>query len=375
MKFPGWSEDMMENWQSMLNSQQPSQANDFMKRALDMGKAYTAMAEDALAAKDANANPLDSWVDMMEKGFTAWSKPPEKEQTVADLVEKYRQAMTTYMGAFSEQGLDSVKVLRERLEAIAKDGGNIKSLRELYDLWVDVSEEAYSKFAMSKQYQEIYGDLVNSGVALKASLDSMIAEQLKSSNMPSQKDLDEAVKALHEAKRENELLKDQIAELNDKLKMAQSNKPAATKAASTPKAATKTKAAPVSKPKAKAAPKTTAKSAPKTKAIPKTASKAKAIPKAEPKGKTAPSQKQPNAAVKPKAKPAKVTPDDLTKIKGIGPKMSEQLIDAGIQTFDQLAALSTSELEALDKKVLPQGRASRDGWVAQAAALAGTRLA
>ena len=36
-----------------------------------------------------------------------------------------------------------------------------KSLRELYDLWVEVSEEHYAEFAMSEEYQALYGDMVN----------------------------------------------------------------------------------------------------------------------------------------------------------------------------------------------------------------------
>ncbi|MGB7340917.1 MAG: ATP synthase F1 subunit gamma [Phototrophicaceae bacterium] len=49
------------------------------------------------------------------------------------------------------------------------------------------------------------------------------------------------------------------------------------------------------------------------------------------------------------AKPAKAavatdTPDDLTKVEGIGPKMSRALIDAGISTFAQLANASEDQL-------------------------------
>ncbi len=42
-----------------------------------------------------------------------------------------------------------------------------------------------------------------------------------------------------------------------------------------------------------------------------------------------------------------VEPDDLTRIKGIGPKVQEVLNDAGIETFAQLAAKTPEELKAI----------------------------
>lgn len=41
------------------------------------------------------------------------------------------------------------------------------------------------------------------------------------------------------------------------------------------------------------------------------------------------------------------SPDDLTRIEGIGPKISSLLKDAGITTFSQLAATETSRLEEI----------------------------
>lgn len=59
-------------------------------------------------------------------------------------------------------------------------------------------------------------------------------------------------------------------------------------------------------------------------------------------------------------------PDDLTAIKGIGPKYSQQLSDVGITTFSQLAGADPADLRAqLD------ARAAVADWIAQAKELAG----
>ncbi len=77
------------------------------------------------------------------------------------------------------------------------------------------------------------------------------------------------------------------------------------------------------------------------------------------------------AATKAAAKEA-ATPDDLTRIKGIGPAVARQLEAHGIRSFRQIAALSEDELAAIDEKLTSiKGGCFRDDWIGQAKALAG----
>ena len=63
-------------------------------------------------------------------------------------------------------------------------------------------------------------------------------------------------------------------------------------------------------------------------------------------------------------------PDDLTKIKGIGPKLQEKLKAAGIETVAQLAEAEVSDLKAiLDKAGLKSQDPSE--WPAKARAALG----
>ena len=65
------------------------------------------------------------------------------------------------------------------------------------------------------------------------------------------------------------------------------------------------------------------------------------------------------------------TPDDLTKLKGVGPKLAALLYDRGIVRFDQIAKLSPSQVEALDESLGAfRGRFTRDRIVEQADYLA-----
>ena len=61
--------------------------------------------------------------------------------------------------------------------------------------------------------------------------------------------------------------------------------------------------------------------------------------------------------------------DDLTRIKGVGPKLAQTLVASGITRFAQIAAWSATDVEQINAKLRFSGRIERDGWVTQARAL------
>jgi len=64
-------------------------------------------------------------------------------------------------------------------------------------------------------------------------------------------------------------------------------------------------------------------------------------------------------------------PDDLKAISGIGPKLEQVLNGMGIWTYAQIAGWDGAETAWLGDALGFRGRIERDGWVAQAAKLAG----
>ena len=64
-------------------------------------------------------------------------------------------------------------------------------------------------------------------------------------------------------------------------------------------------------------------------------------------------------------------PDDLTLIKGVGPKLAELCHSLGFYHFDQIASWTDSEVAWVDQNLEGfKGRVTRDEWVAQAKILA-----
>lgn len=63
--------------------------------------------------------------------------------------------------------------------------------------------------------------------------------------------------------------------------------------------------------------------------------------------------------------------DDITRIKGLGPKLAAVLGELGVTTFAQIAAWSDADVERIDAQLGRfKGRITRDQWIAQAQLLA-----
>ncbi len=100
------------------------------------------------------------------------------------------------------------------------------------------------------------------------------------------------------------------------------------------------------------------------------AEKPKAAAKAKPAAAAAPeeavSEKEPELLKE--ARGGK--PDDLKKLKGVGPKLEATLNELGFYHFDQVAGWGAAEIAWVDSRLKFKGRIERDGWIEQAKILA-----
>jgi len=105
-------------------------------------------------------------------------------------------------------------------------------------------------------------------------------------------------------------------------------------------------------------------------AMPAVAEPAPPPPAAEPPAAEPPAA-EPVAAEPPVAEPVAEPPaDDLTRLNGVGPKLSAALAERGVTRFAQIAAWTADDLAELDTALKLKGRAVREAWVGQAKRLA-----
>ena len=365
--FPDWSQTL-DQWWRLVSPQASDPVSEMFQRIIETGKSFNKLAEQgySLGQTEEGQDPIQSWLDNMQKGFEDWSKQistnkfslfdnkdssiPEwmglnkgaleiwdtvansiglggvpdipgldkskvelgrllkspalgqwrehqqQLQNITQLLIEFQEADQVYKLAFAQMGIRSIEALRQRLSNISSDEDKVSTVREFYDLWVDVNEEIYSEFAMTDEYQVIHGDFVNALMALRKETNALTEKLYKAVNLPTRSELNTINKRLQEQRRENIQLRNEIKKLASQI-------------------------------------------ASKTEKKTKPSSKIQAIPKQD---------------------------KDLSKIKGVGPKIVEKLHTQGIETLEQIAKMQLAELEKLDKQIGGNGRILRDQWGIQA---------
>ena len=75
---------------------------------------------------------------------------------------------------------------------------------------------------------------------------------------------------------------------------------------------------------------------------------------------------EPATAAEPAPPPSSSGGDNLSLISGVGPKIKQSLNELGYTHFDQIAALTPDQIEAIETALKSKGRVARDEWIAQA---------
>jgi hypothetical protein len=87
------------------------------------------------------------------------------------------QASARYQELIQRANTQGMQRLQDKLAQHAEPGRQIDSLKGLYDLWVDASEEAYAGIALSDEFREVYGEMVNTQMRVRQ-LQQQQTEQL-----------------------------------------------------------------------------------------------------------------------------------------------------------------------------------------------------
>ncbi len=266
-----WLEQMKQSLQQFggLPGLNGAGVNDFMKQWFAPNASWQEMVAELTPMNQAlwqmpgmntSVFNLGEMIDPLGKvleapGVGYFREPQEKQQKGMQLALDYQEANFKFNQAFLRVALESIQGFQNRL--LGLDGDTVpKSLRELYDLWVEVSEEHYAEFAMGEEYQALYGDMVNRLMIMRRHYGEIADDFLRSMNLPNTREIDTMQERLQQVRRENFALKKEIKEI--KAMLAQINsKPASTaKAAPAARSAAVAKKAPAAKkaPTAKAAP-------------------------------------------------------------------------------------------------------------------------
>jgi class III poly(R)-hydroxyalkanoic acid synthase PhaE subunit len=179
-------------------------------------------------------------------GIGYFREPQEKQQKGLQLALEYQEANFKFNQTFLRVALESIQGFQNRL--LGLNGDKIpKSLRELYDLWVEVSEEHYGEFAMSEEYQALYGDMVNRLMVMRRHYGEITDDFLRTMNLPNTREIDTMQERLQQVRRENFTLKKEIKEIKAMVAQINTRTAPAVKTAPAARATPRARKAPAAK--------------------------------------------------------------------------------------------------------------------------------
>jgi len=182
------------------------------------------------------------------RGFDAW-------------VEMNRAAMD-FQTVLSNTGMHAQESLMSRLVCMGEKGEKITTLRELYDLWVDTLEKAYSELFGNESFAALQGRYVNASLLFRRRQGELLDELMATIGLPGRKEVDQIHRHVHDlrielrwVKREMRAMRRELGAQAAALEEARSgagqgaaeasaDEPAAKAAARKPSAKTSAKAAP-----------------------------------------------------------------------------------------------------------------------------------
>jgi hypothetical protein len=129
----------------------------------------------------------------------------------------YQQETNHYNALIARASRRAFEVFEDKLAERGEPGRQIDSVRGLYDLWVDAAEEAYAEIALSDEFREVYGALVNAQMRVRQNVQREVERVAIDLGMPTRTEIDSMGKRLHalhrDAKNRAESWPDLVAEV------------------------------------------------------------------------------------------------------------------------------------------------------------------
>ncbi|MER3546227.1 MAG: hypothetical protein C4338_00990 [Rhodanobacteraceae bacterium] len=226
---------------SLLQSMVAKSANGDV--SLD-AKAWTDTLRESFNFPDADASLFDNplaralreiagkgakSIDELSKGAEPWMREAqtllgmpafgylrehqEHYQKFAQAMLDQQQQTNRYNALLARASARAFELFEDKLAERAEPGRQIDSVRALYDLWVDAAEDAYAEIALSDEFREVYGALVNAQMRVRKHVQEEVERVATDLGMPTRTEIDSMGKRLHEVRRELKQRDELAAEL------------------------------------------------------------------------------------------------------------------------------------------------------------------
>ena len=153
----------------------------------------------------------------------------DKLQELLRLWGEYQDNYQEYQSVMTRLNQESLALMQKAIIKRAKKDEGIRSIKQLYDLWIESSERAYGEYVFTDEYATLNGRLVNSLMAFRQKQNEISEDLLAAMNMPT-------MRAMNTLERRQHQLRKQIKTLEAELQTLKSGRQAASPAGAPAKA-------------------------------------------------------------------------------------------------------------------------------------------
>lgn len=135
-------------------------------------------------------------------GFGLHREQQAKQQALATAMMESAEQQRRYQALILKANVQGLERLQDRLADHVEPGRQLESLKALYDLWVDAAEEAYAEIALSDEFREVYGAMVNAQMRERELVQQHLEDLCRQLGLPTRSEVDSLGRRLQEVRRE-----------------------------------------------------------------------------------------------------------------------------------------------------------------------------
>lgn len=124
------------------------------------------------------------------------------QQALAAAMQEYAQISARYHSLLQKVNMQGIARLQELLAQRTEPGKQVESLKALYDLWVDAMEDAYAEMALSEDFRDVFGAMVNAQMQVRRLQQQQTEQMCRELGIPTRSEVNSLGERLQQLRRE-----------------------------------------------------------------------------------------------------------------------------------------------------------------------------
>ncbi|WP_312318906.1 class III poly(R)-hydroxyalkanoic acid synthase subunit PhaE [Stenotrophomonas sp.] len=190
------SADIAQAWREAVEGQ----GGGMLKWMLQGARGHTQSGgPDLLAILERVQKELEPW--LQSPAFGPAREHQARWQGLMRAQQEYQEHARAYVEQIQQALDDAYALFEQRLSEHEQPGNQLTSARAMFDLWIEVAEEAYAKVALSEPFQQVYASLGNAQMRLRGAAQQEVERLCEALGLPTRTEMDAAHRRITELER------------------------------------------------------------------------------------------------------------------------------------------------------------------------------